>query len=296
MSDETKSNSPWYKDGGVIIRIGVLIAVTIMVCLGKLEPLTAVAVMMGLYGGSMAGIGSGGGKKLLGAVFVAGALGIGLGGCGPMINDTCEDCTFKMTSNPTDCATPIVAGGKIVTGKAFVVKVLSPRSICTGVLVATDVVLTAGHCVVEGDMTIDLWGATYVVVDRVVHPTKDLAILYLDQPVINWLGRRLQPVIVYTGPISEGARIVIYGHGAQSATERDSTYVRAGEQVIYEVKDDEYTFWGLPGVCDGDSGGPTLYGSCLLGIHLARLGACGEGSIDLRLAAFSGWLRENIRS
>jgi hypothetical protein len=80
MADEQKC--PWYKDGSVILRIGVLIAVTIMTCLGKLDPITSVAVLMGLYGGSMAGgFGGGNGKKLLGVVLVAGALGLGLGGC-----------------------------------------------------------------------------------------------------------------------------------------------------------------------------------------------------------------------
>ena len=77
-----EQKQPWYKDGSVILRLGVLVAVTVMTCIGKLEPVTAVAVLMGLYGGSMASLGGGGnGKKLLGGVLVAGALGLGLTGC-----------------------------------------------------------------------------------------------------------------------------------------------------------------------------------------------------------------------
>jgi hypothetical protein len=189
---------------------------------------------------------------------------------------------------------------------------------CTGVLIAPDVVLTAGHCgqgvesVVLGTTDYTDGGET-IAVSRVVRhdayaSTVDLAVLVLATPA------SVAPrPLVTTDAVEDGAPVVIAGYGATNSggTEYGTALMAASTAIVDADCSDGNGCWlamprgtelvaGGGGIdtCSGDSGGP-LYlltdgGPKLLGIT-ARATAdaeqpCGNGGIYVRVDTATPWL------
>ena len=199
---------------------------------------------------------------------------------------------------------------------------------CTGVLVAPDVVLTAGHCI-GGIQTVKLDAADYrdkgeeiEVVDTIEHTnswnTFDAAVLILAEEA------RTEPRIIATDCLLEdhyadGASVTMTGWGAkdQNGVQYD-TLLRAGttQVVDHDCSDinkgcnsqvspgGELRAGGNGAdACFGDSGGPlylhTPSGDFLIGLtsrgYTQSTVNCGEGTIYVRADAILDWV-ENVDS
>ncbi len=217
---------------------------------------------------------------------------------------------------------PIVGGAPVVDGSwpdaAIVYAGETP--VCSGVLVAPDLVLTAGHCASSDGVavgTADAASAQRVAVAEVVTPvdawlTYDVAALILAAPVTT--APRPLAVDCAVDAYVDGATVTLAGFGAHDADGEVQDWVlRAAETTLVDADCDDVALGcrasvmpggeliaGGEGVdsCNGDSGGP-LYlevdGATLLAGTTSRAvtGAdvtCGGGGIYVRADAIIDWL------
>ena len=194
---------------------------------------------------------------------------------------------------------------------------------CTGVLIAPDLVLTAGHCragieyALVGTHDLGSGGEPIEIVDAVAHPdlyvTYDVAVLTLARPAAV-APRPLALDCQVAGYLREGAEAVIVGFGATDSwgTEWSDLLQRAQTQITdpecvdldagcnAEVSPGGELMAGGDGVdsCVGDSGGPlylrTPDGDLLIGITsraaIPAPSPCGGGGIYVRVDAIAEWI------
>lgn len=196
---------------------------------------------------------------------------------------------------------------------------------CTGTLIHPSVVLTAGHCAVEGCAGRILIGdrvddarAQVVLVSQVeTHPDygsgpfNDLALLILAQPVQGVAPRALAS----PGAAEEAGSVRLVGFGTTDSAGRLGYGERRRVDVAVAAPDTAYGadpltefVAGAPllnkDTCPGDSGGPAyveIDGSWYLAgvTSRATLGAmrtCGDGGIYERVGAFHPWIEAIIRT
>jgi hypothetical protein len=171
-------------------------------------------------------------------------------------------------------ARAIVGGIEAPAGGA--VMVLSSRGgICTGVVLASDTVLTAGHCLADArEHRVhfrDAAGAPVLVevAARAVNPgydagaatarrrSIDLALLRTTTP----LPERFAPVTLSAAPPVTGSSLTLSGYGAAKPGDPRSTgtFRSVGLPVIAPYGPSRILVWlkgGPGGACQGDSGGP----------------------------------------
>jgi hypothetical protein len=178
-------------------------------------------------------------------------------------------------------ATPAgaVVGGTDDAGslaRASVMVLSSKGGVCTGVVVARDVILTAGHCAAGAEKYRVHWkandGAPVLVTPtaRAVHPgydtgavagrrrSIDLALILLPQP----LPLRFETAALSAARVAPGAPLTLGGFGVASLGEGRSagTFRTAALAAIEPHGPSRILVWarGARGVgaCHGDSGGP----------------------------------------
>jgi hypothetical protein len=185
--------------------------------------------------------------------------------------------------------------------------------VCSGVLIAKSVVVSAKHCRSEGSPTlVYLKGDDYTkapntrnelikVKKSVVHPGADLSILLLDKPS-TVTPRRIARESDFDGSPPTDGTIVGFGSILLDGTP-GNTRKRVASGLPIEVDFDEPEFFGghrgrNSDTCKGDSGGP-LYvrintgEDAVLGITLHGIqpnGHCGKGGFYLRLEPFLDWI------
>lgn len=198
---------------------------------------------------------------------------------------------------------------------------------CTGVLVAPDAVLTAGHCgwnvsaVVVGTHDYTQGGELIEVIDTIVHDdyftTYDVALLRLATPT-SVAPRQVAVDCIVQDYLVEGAPVAIVGFGATDewasdwgtvlneawTTVRDADCEDLGSGCNAEVSPGGELVAGGDGIdsCNGDSGGPlylsTPEGEWLVGITsraaIPAMTPCGDGGIYVRADAVAGWIEGQL--
>ncbi len=176
------------------------------------------------------------------------------------------------------CALKIFQGTLCPVSTDSVVEIIfkdssgQPMALCSGTIIDSNAVLTAGHCFdVPGIGTADIisGGVTYSAIESRVHPLYnpaasltpfDSAIIYTAQPFTA----AALPIRVSRAP-SSGENIRILGYGQDesglSLFEQDirGTGPKAADSTIFSSEDGVFVA-GNPnqGVCSGDSGGPAI--------------------------------------
>jgi hypothetical protein len=208
-------------------------------------------------------------------------------------------------------ARAIVGGAEAPAGGA--VMVLSSRGgVCTGVVLAPDTVLTAGHCAADGEHRVHFRDAgAPVLVEiaaRAVHPgydagaakarrrSIDLALLRTATPLPD----RFAPVTLNAAMPRAGDSLTLSGYGAAKPGDPRSTgtYRSVALPVIEPYGPSRILVWlqgGAGGACQGDSGGPIAApDGGVLALSAWIGGACGGLTQGILLGPQRGWIDERL--
>lgn len=203
----------------------------------------------------------------------------------------------------------IVGGAEAPAGGAVMV-LSSNGGVCTGLVLAPDTVLTAGHCVAAGrehrvHFRDDAGAPVLVEVSgRAVHPgydagaasgrrkSIDLALLRTATP----LPPRFAPVTLSAALSRAGERLTLAGYGAARAGDPRSTgtYRSVGLPVIEPYGPSRILVWlkgDAAGGCQGDSGGPiTGPDGAVLALAAWIGGTCGGLTQGVLVGPQRGWI------
>ncbi len=198
---------------------------------------------------------------------------------------------------------------------------------CTGVLIAPNVALTAGHCIggisriMVGSNDLNSGGELIDVIREVRHPssnsTYDIGVLVLAEPAATTQPRTIARGCVAEQWLEDGAEVAIVGYGALNTNASGFTNILQEAFTTINDHDCEPASFGCqsavsPGgeltaggmgidSCNGDSGGPlyllTPRGAFLVGItSRAMFGGggqpCGDGGIYVRPDAVIDWIEQ----
>ena len=176
---------------------------------------------------------------------------------------------------------------------------------CSGTLIASNAVLTAGHCIPGEPQSFQLGSQTYAAANVVVHPDYntsdvDLAVMLLQEDV-----RGVAPSPINRIPPTVGQTLTLVGFGgtgtASGGHNGDFGIKHVGQTPIDEVTNTEIN-WNFDhaneaNTAPGDSGGPAflniggeyVVAGVTSGGTLDNAGL-GDYSFDVRVDAFANWI------
>jgi hypothetical protein len=181
---------------------------------------------------------------------------------------------------------------------------------CSGTLIATRALVTAGHCldsIEDGsetappDVEVELVskdGASGPVGAHVArHPELDVALLIFDEPPLN----DVSPILLADGKLRVGDLLQVGGYGYDE--EGQVGNLRFAVEAISELEPSTLTVSsdGASGLCDGDSGSAALSrgqdGAVFVtGILNSGTVTCRGSDLYVRSAAFESWARETLET
>lgn len=222
-------------------------------------------------------------------------------------------CLIAGTPRPASA----IVGGSSAPGamaRSSVMILNSRGGVCTGVVLAPDVVLTAAHCASGASEHRIHYrgpdGAPVLVVPAEVklHPgfspgaektrrrSVDLALMRVPEPLPGFTAAKLS-----TGGAAKGTNVSVSGYGvAQEGDGRSSGTFRAADLTVVEPHGPSaILLWLSPsqneaGACQGDSGGPITAAAGVVAITSWASGkgrrSCGALTQGILVAPQRGWI------
>jgi hypothetical protein len=170
---------------------------------------------------------------------------------------------------------------------------------CSGVLVAADVVLTAGHCDSEFIIWRDVNGGSYAANKqaRAAAPAgTDLALMKLVTPVA--VSTRPATLSMKVPWLGEPVSVIGYGQAVPGKASSAGTLRSATLSVRQPLINDGLSVWadngGTAGACTGDSGGALRLGTSVFAIVTSILGPCGTVTIGVLLGPQRDWIDQTL--
>lgn len=190
--------------------------------------------------------------------------------------------------------------------------------VCTGALIAPDVVLTAAHCVSwvvqPQDLIVRFDSLAIAGAGIVTHPEyrpfqrkdflgmsigeggdNDIALVFLSSSMPSTHVPALLPP--QGAPIVKGLHGIVAGFGMISKESGvDSAVLRWTRAPLVDAGDSRFRIVGQENLCKGDSGGPTYLGKndryVVIGIH--SQGDCRRVGYDSKVSFYVEWIRREI--
>ena len=211
-----------------------------------------------------------------------------------------------------------VVGGTTVPAGAYpdVVLVVAPMALCTGTLVAPDVVLTAGHCIETDPKEVLVDSVDYAKPGGEVIAVKS-ATAYPDWQhqydvgvlVLEHAAAPKPRGVANACALRPGTKLELVGFGLTSATGTGTnSRLHEAPLVVDDARcsrdpacapaiapDGEFTAGGAgTDSCFGDSGGPLYLGNALIGVVSRGVGTtgrpCGGGGVYVRADKVVAWI------
>ena len=204
-----------------------------------------------------------------------------------------------------------VVGGVVDAGHPSVGMLLRKTPdgtyLCTASLVGNRSVLTAGHCIGDGEYRFVLGEHRYRVAETFVHPD------YWSPPIFEILTRNDIAVVRLTEapavrphPISEnppalGDSVRLVGYGSTGVfSSEDVGTKRTAENIVLWKTFITIGFFATLGdtgqICHGDSGGPTFAlargREVQVGVHSKMWGFCQVVGFDARVDRYVSWIKQ----
>ncbi|HEY4240555.1 MAG TPA: serine protease [Kofleriaceae bacterium] len=227
---------------------------------------------------------------------------------------------------------PVVGGHPVDPGQyPDTALVVAPQALCSGTLIAPDVVLTAGHCIETNPTFVRLNATDYEsptddtedidIVSATAYPdwqdSYDVGVLVLAQKA-KTTPRKLAPACAISKGLVDDAHLDVVGFGLTTKSGTgDNTLLNVGTMTVTDATcantpdcqpsvapDGEFVAGGM-GVdaCFGDSGGPvflsTPAGDTLLGVVSRGLAEaadpCGDGGVFVRADKVISWIESTTK-
>jgi secreted trypsin-like serine protease len=230
--------------------------------------------------------------------------------------------TFSTAAHAGSLTQPVVGGSTVPAGAyPDVALVVAPMALCTGTLIAPDVVLTAGHCIDTNPKEVLLGSVDYTspageviaVKSATAYPSWetefDVGVLVLDHP------SKAKPRPIASACAAKdleiGATVKLVGFGLTTAsgTGDNSKLNQANLTVIDPSCTDDASCaaavapnaefiagGGGKDSCFGDSGGPIYIDDALIGVVSRGIGTsakpCGGGGVYVRADRVVAWIEK----
>ncbi|HTQ46402.1 MAG TPA: trypsin-like serine protease [Polyangiaceae bacterium] len=219
-------------------------------------------------------------------------------------------------SEPTASTGEAITNGTTTTGDLGVAALMDGAALrCTATLIAPRVLLTAAHCLPDGELPTAFFGAapqgdagaSIAVVATRVHPAFDpstlandvaMALLAQDAPS----GATPWPLpSAPLGSSSVGLSLRLVGFGQTAAGDSSPPQKRVGTATLASLAATQLVLTPAPSQpCEGDSGGPafaTIGGvEVVVGVTSSGDAQCSQGGHDTRVDAFTSFISPWVRA
>ncbi|GAB6841469.1 hypothetical protein HNR00_000703 [Methylorubrum rhodinum] len=204
-------------------------------------------------------------------------------------------------------------GGDLPGGRSAVMVLTAGGGVCTGIVVAPDAVLTAGHCVAGIAQNRvhyrDEAGQPVLaeVASRQLHPAYDGDAIRgrtrsIDLALLRTraaLPARFEPAALSPAMPRAGAALTLAGYGAARGNDRRSIgrYRGATLSVVEPYGPSRILLWlqaPRAGGCNGDSGGPVLDGGAVVAVAAWVKDACGGLTQAILLGPQRDWIDRTL--